>query len=166
MIENMNIEHFNNLTLEHRRALLLDCCHCTHWAERLLAQGATESVAELQQRAADAWQDLRESDYLEAFAAHPRIGDLRRLKEKFADAEQGQVAAADETTLGELQRLNDAYFDKFGFIFIICANGKSAREMLAAIRTRIGNSRTEELRIAAAEQAEITRLRLDKLFAE
>jgi len=162
----VNIDDFNRLPAERRRALLLDCCHCRQWAERVLEQGAAQSLAQLQQRARRAWQGLRESDYLEAFAAHPRIGDLERLKEKFAGAEQGQVAAADEATLQELQQLNENYLERFGFIFIICASGQSARRMLAALRARIGNNRTEELAIAAAEQAQITRLRLEKYFAQ
>lgn len=159
------LDQFNQLTLEQRRDLLLDCCYCTHWIERLLEMEPAASVEQLQSNAVSAWSNLNEADYLEAFAAHPRIGDLQRLKEKFASAEQGQVAHANETTLKALQRLNDAYFEKFGFIFIICASGKSAGEMLAAIESRIGNNRAQEIRNAAEEQAKITRLRLDKLFA-
>ncbi|WP_226662518.1 2-oxo-4-hydroxy-4-carboxy-5-ureidoimidazoline decarboxylase [Microbulbifer aggregans] len=159
------LNQFNQLAPEQQRALLLDCCHSSRWAERLLELGPVRSVGQIQNRAFKAWSKLQETDYLEAFAAHPRIGDLQRLKEKFARSEQGQVAHADETTLKELQQLNDAYFEKFGFIFIICATGKSAREMLAAIKSRISNSREQEIGNAAAEQEKITRLRLENLFA-
>ena len=158
------LSHFNQLAPEQRHSLLLDCCHCNRWAEQLLELGPAASIGQIQNRAFKAWSNLDETDYLEAFAAHPRIGDLRRLKEKFASAEQGQVAEADEATLRALQQLNDRYFEKFGFIFIICASGKSAREMLDAIRSRIGNSRAQEIRNAADEQAKITRLRLTKLL--
>lgn len=158
------LKQFNQLAPEQQRDLLLDCCHCSRWAERLLELGPARSVGQIQNRAFKAWSKLHETDYLEAFAAHPRIGDLQRLKEKFASAEQGQVAHADEATLEELQSLNDTYYEKFGFIFIICASGKSAQEMLAAIKSRIDNSREQEIENAACEQAKITRLRLTKLL--
>lgn len=158
------LKQFNQLAPEQQRHLLMDCCHCSRWAERLLELGPVISIGQIQNRAFKAWSKLDESDYLEAFAAHPRIGDLQRLKEKFASAEQGQVAHANEDTLEELQRLNDNYYEKFGFIFIICASGKSAREMLAAIQSRIENSREQEIENAAGEQAKITRLRLTNLL--
>jgi 2-oxo-4-hydroxy-4-carboxy-5-ureidoimidazoline decarboxylase len=121
--------------------------------------------------AADAvWTGLTEADYLEAFAHHPRIGeDLAALRARFPDtagwasAEQAGASAADEPTLLALRDENRAYFERFGFIFIVCASGKSARELLASLRDRLGNERPHELAIAATEQAKITRLRLEKL---
>lgn len=158
------LAQFNRLTPGQRRRLLLDCCHCERWAERLLELGPATSVRQLLSNATSVWENLDERDHLEAFAAHPRIGDLQRLKEKFASAEQGQIAQADEATLEELQRLNDAYLETFGFIFIICASGKPAGKMLTAIKSRIHNSRQQELQNAADEQAKITRLRLQNLL--
>ena len=101
------------------------------------------------------WSDAAESERLEAFSGHPQIGDLSALKNRFAataSAEQGQVAAATEETLLALKSANDAYLEKFGFIFIVCATGKSAEEMLELVNERLPNSRQEELDNGAIEQ--------------
>jgi OHCU decarboxylase len=110
------------------------------------------------------WWSLKVEDWLEAFSKHPRIGQQSAAKWS-AQEQSGMSQAAIETAI-EMQRLNTEYFAKFDFIFIVCATGKSAAEMLDLLRTRITNSREEEIRIAAAEQAKITHLRLDKLLAE
>src|SRR5262249_25549324 len=109
-------------------------------------------------------------DVLEAFEHHPRIGaDLAALREKFgstatlAASEQASVARASEATLVALRDANVRYEAKFGHIFIVCATGKSADERLAILRSRLDNDPETELRIAAGEQAKITRLRLEKL---
>jgi 2-oxo-4-hydroxy-4-carboxy-5-ureidoimidazoline decarboxylase len=117
------------------------------------------------------WEDLDRADRLEAFAAHPRIGDLDALREKFAATsswaagEQSGVAGAPEETLRALAEGNRAYESKFGYIFIICATGKTAAEMLGLLRARLGNDPETELAVAAAEQAAITRLRLGRLLS-
>jgi len=118
------------------------------------------------------WQELDSADYLEAFSHHPQIGeDLGALKQRFAHtlalstAEQAGVTAADERTLVALRDANVAYRARFGFIFIVCASGKSAAELLAALLERLANDLARELAIAAAEQAKITRLRLAGLGA-
>ena len=109
------------------------------------------------------------ADWLEAFAAHPRIGDLDALRKKFASTanwcagEQAGVAAADEAVLTALADGNRAYEARFGYIFIVCATGKSAAEMLAILTARLANDPEVELKVATAEQAKITRLRLEKL---
>jgi OHCU decarboxylase len=119
--------------------------------------------------AADAALPLTEADWLEAFAAHPLIGDVDSLRAKYAATktlaagEQSGVASAGEATLAALAEVNRAYRDKFGFIFIVFATGKSAAEMLAILKSRIDNSREQEIRNAAVEQMKITRLRLQKL---
>jgi OHCU decarboxylase len=106
---------------------------------------------------------------LAAFAAHPRIGDVDSLRTKFAhtktwaSGEQAGVDAASEDTLIRLADGNDAYFDRFGYIFIVCATGKSADQMLALLEARLPNDAVTELPIAAAEQRKITQLRLQKL---
>ena len=160
----------NALSRDEARAALLRCCGARRWAEGMLARRPFSSQSELL-RAADAvWSQLDKSDYLEAFAHHPRIGeDLAALRAKFASTagwahqEQAGVRAADERTLLALRDDNQAYFDRFGYIFIVCATGKSAPEMLELLRARLHNEPAFELSIAAAEQAKITRLRLEKL---
>ncbi len=114
---------------------------------------------------------LDEIDWLTAFAAHPMIGDVDSLRARYAATkllaarEQLGVEAASEATLAELARLNREYRERFGFIFIVCAAGKTAEEMLHLLRSRIGNSREAELSNAVTEQLQITRLRLQKLAA-
>ena len=151
------------------RIALSNCCAAEKWVSGMLAArpfaddnavlAASESIA----------ATLTEPDWLEAFAAHPLIGDVDILRKKYAATkqlaagEQAGVDAASETTLRELAELNQAYLAKFGFIFIVFATGKSADEMLAILKSRIDNCREQEIASAAAEQLKITRLRLTKL---
>ena len=115
------------------------------------------------------WQGLTETDYLEAFSAHPRIGDVNSLRKKYSNTkriagnEQAGVQTASQETLERLAEANEEYFKKFGFIFIVFATGKSADEMLQILEERMGNDRVTEIRNAAAAQLEITKLRLNKL---
>lgn len=127
-----------------------------------------KSKDELLLQAEKIWFSLSESDWLEAFAAHPKIGDISSLQKKFqatastAANEQSGVNTANTETLKEFARLNQEYEAKFGFIFIVFATGKSAQEMLDLLKARIHNSREQELKSAAREQSKITRLRLEK----
>jgi 2-oxo-4-hydroxy-4-carboxy-5-ureidoimidazoline decarboxylase len=127
------------------------------------------SEADLFTAAEHVWRGLAREDWLEAFATHPRIGDVDSLRKKFAATaawsarEQAGVAGASEEVLLALAEGNRAYEAKFGYLFIVCATGKTAEEMLALLHQRLGNTPEEELLNAANEQAKITRLRLDKL---
>jgi 2-oxo-4-hydroxy-4-carboxy-5-ureidoimidazoline decarboxylase len=121
--------------------------------------------------AADAiWLKLDRADWLEAFTHHPKIGDMDSLRAKFATTkewaagEQSGVNAANEEVLRGLADGNREYEQRFGHIFIVCATGKSAQEMLTLLRARLHNEADKELRIAAGEQAKITRIRLEKLL--
>jgi 2-oxo-4-hydroxy-4-carboxy-5-ureidoimidazoline decarboxylase len=149
--------------------LLRRCCGSARWVERMVARRPFDSMEHLRATADEVWSDLERADYLEAFEHHPRLGaDPARLRERFAAAawsaqEQSQVALADETTLEALREGNAAYEARFGFVFLVCATGKGARDILALLEQRIGNDPATELRVAAAEHAKITRLRLDKL---
>jgi 2-oxo-4-hydroxy-4-carboxy-5-ureidoimidazoline decarboxylase len=149
------------------------CCGSERWVAALLAARPYASTAALHAAAERAWQSLGEPDYLEAFSHHPQIGeDLAALRERFATThtlaagEQAGVHSADEATLLALRASNRAYRARFGFIFIVCATGKSAAQMLNLLRARSDNEPAAELALAAAEQAKITRLRLDKLGLE
>ncbi len=108
------------------------------------------------------------ADWLQAFASHPRIGDRDALRAKFAATgawtahEQSGVDGAPEDLLGELAEENCRYEARFGYIFIVCATGKTAGEMLALLKERLTNDAGLELKIAAGEQAKITRIRLEK----
>jgi 2-oxo-4-hydroxy-4-carboxy-5-ureidoimidazoline decarboxylase len=122
---------------------------------------------ELFAAAAATWQALTRNDWLEAFAAHPRIGDLNSLRAGYdrglAASEQAGVAHVSESVLQALSDGNRAYEAKFGHIFIVCATGKSAAEMLAMLQERLSNDPDQELLLAAAEQQKITHLRLQKV---
>ena len=125
---------------------------------------------ELLAEAERVWHSLSEADWLEAFRAHPKIGEQKAATTQSADAEkwsaqeQSGVAAASTQTLKELAERNQEYEDRFGFIFIVCASGKSSEEMLALINERMHNDPETEIRVAAGEQSKITRLRLEKLL--
>ena len=119
-----------------------------------------------------AWIDLREQDYLEAFSGHPKIGDIRSLEKKYSDAgnfatsEQSGVKSASHDLLEKLSAANHAYEEKFGFIFIVCATGKSASEMLAILQDRLKRDRSAELKTACEQQRQIFHLRLDKFVCQ
>jgi len=165
----MNFAAFNRMPSEDASAALLRCCGSRRWAEQMLARRSFASTADLFAAADEIWGRLDRDDWLEAFAAHPRIGDLDGLRKKFATTadwashEQSGVAAAGENTLRQLADGNRRYEERFGYIFIVCATGKSAGEMLEILNERLQNAPEKELAVAAGEQAKITRLRLEKL---
>jgi allantoicase len=157
---------------EERKAAYFRCCGSTRWAERMAAYGAFTSRTELHGVADHIWWDLGDGDWLEAFTHHPRIGaDPAALREKFAatahwaGGEQAGVAGASEATIAGLVAGNKAYEDRFGYLFIVCASGKSGDEMLGLLTERLENPVPNELRVAAGEQAKITHLRLEKLVS-
>lgn len=125
---------------------------------------------EVLQTGDNVWYSLREQDWLEAFSGHPKIGDSESMKKKFSSTSEwakGEQSGVKDVTDDVSRRLSDAnrrYEKKFGFIFIVSATGKSAAEILELLNQRLGDERGEELRIAAGEQAKITRLRLEKLL--
>ncbi len=160
----------NALDAEAATAAFARCCGATRWAARMAAARPFASREHLYGEAEGVWWHLGDGDWREAFTHHPRIGaDVAALREKFAPTadwsagEQAGVAEADEATLAALVTGNQAYEAHFGHIFIVCASGLTAAEMLARLTARLPNAPEFELRVAAGEQAKITRLRLDKL---
>jgi len=146
------------------------CCSSRRWIETLVQERPYADEDALRRAADRIWSTLDENDYLEAFAGHPQIGDVDSLREKYADTrslaedEQAGVAGADEITLNELARCNADYISRFGFIFIVCASGKSVHEMLTLLESRLANSRHEEIAIAAEEQRRIFQRRIGQLL--
>ena len=163
------LERLNSLPPELGKLDLERCCGASHWVARMLANRPFHTMQDLLTTAEREWSAMQDQDWLEAFAHHPKIGDVDSLRKKFASTaqwaagEQSSVQQANEETLQQLAAGNTAYENKFRFIFIICATGKSAEEMLAALQQRLPNDRSKELQIAAAEQAKITALRLKRL---
>jgi 2-oxo-4-hydroxy-4-carboxy-5-ureidoimidazoline decarboxylase len=162
--------YLDSLAAEQARRELLRCCGSQRWVDAMMASRPFGSLAQLKERARSIWGGLGEADFLEAFAHHPEIGaDLDKLRAKFAgslawsSAEQAGVNTASEATLEALHDANVSYKRRFGFIFIVCATGKTAGEMLALLHARLSNAPDLELRVAAEQQAKITELRLEKL---
>lgn len=165
--------HINELDEADAADALARCCGSGRWVAEMLAARPFASTDALLQAAAQLWAGLVRDDYLEAFGHHPRIGaDPAALRARYAstatwsEGEQAGVRQADDATLEALRAQNLAYEARFGHIFIVCAAGKSAREMLALLTARLPNDPAAELAIAAAEQAKITRLRLLRLVDE
>ncbi len=167
------------LSREEVRRQLFYCLSSEAWVGAVMQNWPVQSVGELQKLCVDETTVMQEGDWLEAFSHHPRIGgDLEALRAKFSPSqsshsnasrplewsqqEQSGVSGASEATLRELSELNQKYFEKFGFVFLICATGKGASEMLEALRMRISNSRETELKNAVEEQRKIMQLRLAK----
>ena len=152
------------------RAALTRCCGASRWVEAMLARRPFGADERLFAAAEDCWATMARGDVLEAFDHHPRIGaDLDALREKFAAtaslsaSEQAGALGASEAELTRLRDGNVAYEARFGHIFIVCASGKTAAQMLALLEARLDNDPDTELRVARAEQAKITRLRLQGL---
>lgn len=166
----MTLEELNSLPREKAEAELLRCCGSSAWAAKMASSRPFRDEDALFSRADQLWSGLGRKDYLEAFTHHPRIGDVSKLRQRFAatagwsSEEQKGVGGASEETLQALAKGNLEYEEKFGFIFLVCATGRSADEMLALLRARMPNPSDRELQIAAGEQAKITRIRLEKLL--
>jgi OHCU decarboxylase len=165
-----SLNRLNELSANDAAAEFLKCCGSTHWALAMIQARPFAVLDDVLAEADRIWWSLNEADWLEAFRAHPKIGERKAATTQSAEAqkwsaqEQSGVAQASAGTISELAERNREYEDRFGFIFIVCASGKSSAEMLAIINERIRNDAETELRAAAAEQSKITRLRLEKLL--
>jgi 2-oxo-4-hydroxy-4-carboxy-5-ureidoimidazoline decarboxylase len=153
---------------EEARTSLRACCGSTRWVERMLQRRPFGNVEQLLAAAREVWFALDPADWKEAFAAHPKIGDRESLRHRFPDTahlaarEQAGVEGAPGDVLSALAQRNLDYERKFGFIFIVCASGKTAEEMLRMLQARLSNDPAREILIAAEEQAKIMALRLAK----
>lgn len=160
----MTLEKFNDLNRAEAASYLTACCGSERWVNAMLDSRPFADREAVQSRALQIWRSLSPSDWLEAFGKHPRIGETRDLS-AWSSEEQSGMESAGSTLVVELAQLNIDYYDRFGYIFILCATGKTAAEMLTALRARVVNAPEREIVIAAAEQAKITALRLEKLLA-
>jgi 2-oxo-4-hydroxy-4-carboxy-5-ureidoimidazoline decarboxylase len=135
----------------------------------MLAAQPFEDMEDLHANADAIWWSLAEADWVQAFSSHPKIGerpDDHGASSEWSRQEQARAADGGPELSRALARLNAEYQTRFGFIFIVCASGKSARDIVSALESRMGNTKADEMRIAAGEQAKIMHLRLDKLFKE
>jgi len=166
---NQSVEWLNSLPNDLAEAEFLKCCGSKRWAERMVAARPFSDVEQLLSQSDEIWWSLDADDWLAAFRAHPKIGGKKAAAAQSPEAqswsaqEQSAMANASAQARRRLADLNEKYEEHFGFIFIVCATGKSPAEMLAILEGRLGNDRPTELRTAAEEQRKITRLRLAKL---
>ena len=165
-----SINEIDAMSLDSAAQSLLACCGSQTWCCSMASQRPFGGLGNLHRVADQVFDKLTRADWLEAFSAHPKIGDLESLRMKFvgnlqwSSGEQAGVSKADEQTLARLAEGNEQYLARFGYIFIVCASGKTAAEMLSLLESRLPNAEDVELEIAAAEQRKITHLRIDKFI--
>jgi 2-oxo-4-hydroxy-4-carboxy-5-ureidoimidazoline decarboxylase len=168
----MTLHELNTLPVQQLQEELLKCCGSPAWVNKMLPFFPADDLVELLEDAEEQWWKCTEVDWKEAFTHHPKIGDVESLKKKFASTaqwaagEQSGALSASQKTIEALAEGNKKYEDKFGYIFIVCATGKSADEMVAMLQERLLNDPKEEIEIAADEQNKITKLRLEKLVED
>ena len=166
----MTIAELNALPVAEAQRAYERCCGAARWVELMVARRPFVNRNHLLGIAYAFWMGLTPDDWREAFAHHPKIGDLDSPQRRFASTadlasrEQAAVAGASAATLEALADENRAYEERFGYIFIVFASGRGADEMLALLRRRMGNDPESELKTAAKEQWKIMRLRLDTLL--
>ena len=159
----MTLDDLNDLDpLAAKEAFTL-CCGSLRWAMAMAASRPFESLDAMVRRGDEIWTSLSRADWLDAFAAHPKIGEQRPVT-AWSATEQAGMSSAGDGTKGRLAELNQAYEARFGYIFIVSATGKPASEMLALLVERLAHDPGSELAIAAGEQRRITALRLAKLL--
>jgi OHCU decarboxylase len=167
----LRLEDLNSLSNSEADAELLKCCGSHKWARLMASARPFDRREDLLARADSVWWSLNAEDWFEAFRAHPKIGEQKAAATQSQQArswsvqEQSSVAEATDETRIALAEGNREYEERFGFIYIVCATGKTSAEMLTILRQRLRNEPETELRVAAEEQRKITRLRLEKLLA-
>jgi OHCU decarboxylase len=174
---NAVLDRWNKAEESEALRAMIACCGATRWAEAMVALRPIENIFELSRAADRVWSTMGETDWMEAFACHPRIGERGGIAERkaahasaksqaWSGQEQASAADAEEAVLEELAAGNALYEERFGFTYIVCATGKSAEEMLSILKRRLANDRAAELREAAEQQRQITQIRLGKWLVE
>jgi OHCU decarboxylase len=166
----LSVAELNALSERDATRELAACCGSSRWIMGMAARRPFPSREAVLFAADEVWDGLAAADWLEAFAHHPRIGEAHAAaaspeSERWAAGEQSRAAEADAGVKRELAAAQREYEERFGHIFLICATGKTAADILAAARARMHNDADTELRVAADEQRQITRLRLEKLLS-
>jgi OHCU decarboxylase len=159
----VTVDALNHLDREDAQAAFARCCGSTSWARSMAAARPFVSFDAMAGTGDAIWRSLAPADWLEAFAAHPKIGEQARTS-SWSDREQAGMRTAADDVRTRLASGNAEYLSRFGYIFIVCATGKTAEEMLVALEARLMNDPAVELGIAAEEQRKITGIRLAKLM--
>ena len=162
----MTLEELDTVSTEQAASALSRCCGSDTWVTGMLVLRPFGDVQALHAAADQVWWSLTIDDWREAFSKHPRIGDNKGTNSRWSSDEQSGMNSAGDRLAEEMRQWNRDYEACFGYIYIVCASGKTAAEMHRILRERLANKPEEEIRNAAGEQAKITHLRLDKLLAE
>lgn len=160
----MLLSEFDTLPPDDAARVLGEVCSSPGWVSRLVEARPYGSLDALIARAADVLAGLDETEVDDALAGHPRIGE--RCAHASSRREQSGVAGAGAQVLDALATGNRAYEERFGHVYLVCANGRPAGELLAVLRGRLGNDPATERRVLRAELREINRLRLERLLEE
>jgi OHCU decarboxylase len=161
----MTLAELNGLDPARAETEFRRCCGSARWARGMVEARPFVSLEAMIGEGDACWAALAPEDWLEAFAAHPEIGEQKPVS-AWSTGEQAGMASAAEDVRARLAALNAAYRSGFGYIFIVCATGKSPEDMLLMLEARLSNTPAIELRIAAEEQRKITSLRLAKLMGD
>jgi OHCU decarboxylase len=157
---------FNGLQTDEAELRLLACCGSRVWAANVAARRPYADIPALMKAADEVWIQLSSSDWLEAFAAHPRLGQSGGHSPDSSQKEQSRIMSAADATLAALAEENRRYEARFGHVFLISAAGRTAENVLAALRHRLDNDSATELDLASEEQRKITTLRLERMLNE
>ena len=166
----MKFIEINSVSNEILSLALTNCCGSSSWVKKMIHSKPFKDENDLLEKAELNWFSCKKQDCLEAFSHHPKIGDIDSLKKKFQSTkiialqEQKEVDHASSVVLKELAENNKLYEKKFGYIFIVCATGKTAEEMLSLLKERMNNNSEKEIKNAMKEQNKITQIRLKNLF--
>jgi allantoicase len=164
------LERINSMSLDEAEDVFFSCCGSTNWSQKMAERRPFADIRELKLMAYYIWWALDQEDWMEAFGQHPRIGEKKAPKNagitsaKWSSEEQKEAQQGSAETMRVLADANRVYEQKFGFVFLICATGKNAGEIVTALYKRLSNDRKTEIHIAAEEQLKITQLRLQKLL--
>ena len=161
---NEDVSWFNALGDDEAERRLLECCGSRAWAGAVAARRPYADFAALVTESDSIWNELTPTDWLEAFAAHPRLGESGGHTPQSSQKEQSRIMDAGEETLDALATENRRYEARFDHVFLISAAGRTAAEVLAVLRRRIDNDAQTEMKVAAEEQRKITRLRLERML--
>jgi len=162
------LARWNGLRMEEAEEEILPCCGSRAWAHEMAARRPISDEAALLATSDEVWRELPETDWMEAFRSHPRIGESHgpasapARSATWSGEEQRRVGTTSEDIKMSLAEGNRAYEQRFNRIFIVCATGKSATEILEILRRRLRNDEATELREAAEQQRQIAQLRLKK----
>jgi OHCU decarboxylase len=169
---NQLVNRLNELSADHAEEEFIKCCGSKRWARSMASGRPFNSIDDLLTKADSVWWSLSEEDWLEAFRAHPKIGEKKAAATQseqarnWSAAEQSGMSNAAAEVTAALAEGNREYEECFGFIYIVCATGRTPEEMLTILKARLQNDAATELRNAAKEQGKITRLRLEKLLKQ